>query len=60
MIIIPGESIAALDRIGPVRPVPGSRGYQDYNADTRRRGGPGPLRSPRGATHVCSRDDGGW
>jgi hypothetical protein len=26
MIIIPGESIAALDRIGPVRPVPGSRG----------------------------------
>jgi len=56
MIIIPGESIAALDRIGPVRPVPDSR----YNADTRRRGGSGPLCSLRGATHVCSYDDEGW
>jgi len=51
MIIIPGESIAALDRIGPVRPVPDSR-YPDYNADTRRRGGSGPLCSLRGATRV--------
>lgn len=59
MIIISGESIAALDRIGPVRPVLVSR-YPGYNADTRRRGGPGPLRSLRGATHVCSYDDGGW
>lgn len=44
MIIIPGESIAALDRIGSVRLVPDSR-YPGYNADTRRRGGPDPLRA---------------
>lgn len=61
MIIIPGESIAALDRIGPVRPVPGSR-YPGYNADTRRRAAAvrAPFRSFRGATHVCSYDEGGW
>lgn len=53
MIIIPGESIAALDRIGPVRPVPGSR-YPGYNADTRRRGGPGPFCSLRDAQHTCA------
>jgi len=39
MIIIPGESIAALDRIGPVRPVPGSRGTRAIMQMHRHRGG---------------------
>lgn len=67
MIIIPGESIAALDRIGPVRPARGTRAIMPIpGAAPRhtvpRRGGFGPpsLESLRGATHVCSHDDGGW
>lgn len=61
MIIIPGESIAALDRIGPVRPVPGSR-YPSYNADVldaAPRGGRGPGLDSRYNTRVRLRRR-GW
>jgi len=57
MIIIPGESIAALDRIGPVLPgprlaIPGS--IMPIPAPRQQ----GPRLSLRGATHVCGYDDG--
>lgn len=56
MIIIPGESIAALDRIGPVLPDPRLAvpvSIMPIPAP-RQQGAP----TLRGATHVCGYDDG--